>query len=653
MCGIVGYFGKTDAARPDVLGRMASTLAHRGPDDQGLWTDSGAGIGLAHRRLSIVDLSPAGHQPMLSGDGRFVVSFNGEIYNHRTVRAELDAIGPREWAGHSDTEVLLAAIAAWGLKRTLQKCVGMFALALWDRQARTLTLARDRMGEKPLYYGKLGNSFVFASEIKALRVHPAWNQDIDRGSLALFLRHNYIPAPYTIYAGISKLRPGHILVLRDVGAEPLIEPYWSVYGAAEQGRAQPFAGSATDAVDMLETLLRQALDNQMLADVPLGAFLSGGIDSSTVVALMQSMSTRPIRTFTIGFDVSQYDEARHAKKVAAQLGTEHCELYVTERDAMDVIPMLPSIYCEPFSDSSQIPTFLVSKLARSDVTVALSGDGGDELFSGYDRYGLTQRLWNRLSMVPGPARRVAADLARLPPSAFYDRLLGPILQLVPKYRGKTAVGQKVYSVADLLYPQSIEELYLRMCSHTAHPEQLVRGGAEHATILSEGELPPWLAPISRMMYADSVAYLPDDILVKVDRAAMAVSLETRMPLLDHRVVEFAFSLPLSILRSDGATKWPLRQILYRHVPRDIVERPKMGFGVPMEVWLRTALRDWAADLLSETRLRQAGLFHAEQVHAAWQGFLRGENSNHSLLWNILVFQAWHAEQGADSRLAAA
>lgn len=653
MCGIVGYLCDGNPPPVEVLRRMATTLAHRGPDDQGLWTDAEAGIGLAHRRLSIVDLSAAGHQPMASADGRFVVTFNGEIYNHRALRAELDAIQPRGWAGHSDTEVLLAAIAAWGLKATLRKCVGMFALALWDRERRVLTLARDRMGEKPLYYGRLGNSVVFGSEIKSLRAHPAWNQEIDRGSLTQFLRHNYVPAPRTIYAGIYKVRPGHILVLRPDGLEARDEPYWSVYGAAEQGRAQPFAGSAADAADMLEALLRQALDLQMLADVPLGAFLSGGIDSSTVVALMQAMSARPIRTFTIGFELAQYDEARHAKRVAAHLGTDHCELYVTERDALDVIPMLPSIYCEPFSDSSQIPTFLVSKLARSDVTVALSGDGGDELFSGYDRYALTQRLWNKLSVVPGPARRMAANLAHLPSTGFYDQLLGPVLQLVPKYRGKPGVGQKVYSAAALLYPRTIEELYLRLCSHTSDPERLVLGGAEHATLLSDGELPPWLEPIARMMYADSIGYLPDDILVKVDRAAMAVSLETRMPLLDHRIVEFALSLPLSILRANGATKWPLRQILYRHVPESMVDRPKMGFGVPIAVWLRHALRDWAEDLLSEARLRQQDLFRVDAVRAEWQRFLRGEGGNPSLLWNILVFQGWHAEQHAAGQLAAA
>lgn len=647
MCGIAGFLGGTGPAGQDavLVRRMADSLRHRGPDDDGVWADGEAGIALAQRRLAIVDLSPAGHQPMFSACQRYVIVFNGEIYNYEEIRRKLDAETAHAWRGHSDTEVLLEAIARWGFARALQSAVGMFALALWDRRDRTLVLARDRLGEKPLYYGRVGKSFVFASELKAFAAHPAWNPEIDRDAVALLMRHNYVPAPYSIYKGLRKLRPGHFLVLADGAQEPRIEAYWSAREASTHARANPFAGSRDQAVAELETVLRQSVRGQMMADVPLGAFLSGGIDSSTVVALMQSMSSRPVRTFTIGFHQAGYNEAEHAKQVANHLGTDHTELYVTEREAMDVIPGLPQIYCEPFSDSSQIPTYLVSKLARQKVTVSLSGDGGDELFSGYTRYSFADEFWKKLSRVPRSLRRATAGLATLPPPALYDGLAGPLMSLLPERRRIGRVGDRVHKAARLLATPSADDLYLHLCSHWTEPSSIVSGSREPPTMLTGLDVLPELpGNVERMMYLDLLSYLPDDILVKVDRAAMAVSLETRVPLLDHRVVEFAMSLPLTTLRAQGRTKWPLRQLLYKFVPRELVERPKMGFGVPIDSWLRGALRDWAEDLLSEARLKADDFFDPAPIRLAWHDHLSGRRNYQYLLWNVLMFQAWRAAQ---------
>lgn len=656
MCGIVGLLGRPGEAGADVetIRRMASALVHRGPDDEGIWSDAEAGIALAHRRLAIVDLSPAGHQPMFSHCGRYVIVFNGEIYNHASIRAELDTEGAPAWRGHSDTEVLLAAIVRWGLRQALGKCVGMFALALWDRTERTLVLARDRIGEKPLYYGRIGKLFGFASELKALRAHPCWAAEVDRNALALLMRHNYVPAPYTIYQGFLKLRPGHFLVLDHASKEPRVEAYWKASEAASRGHDNPFGGTPEDAVEALDKLLRQSLEGQMMADVPLGAFLSGGIDSSTVAAVMQSMSARPIRTFTIGFHQPDYNEAEHAREVARHLGTDHTELYITEREAMDVIPRLPEIYCEPFSDSSQIPTYLVSKLARQHVTVSLSGDAGDELFSGYTRYSLAESFWNKLSRVPALLRRAAAGLATMPPPAVYDRLAGSLMQFMPERRRQTRLGDKVHKAAGLLSLGTPGEVYLHLCSHWSAPEQLVLGAREMPTMLTGYEpLPDLAGNVERMMFTDLVSYLPDDILVKVDRAAMAVSLETRVPFLDHRIVEFALSLPLSILRAGNAPKWPLRQILHKHVPRQLVERPKMGFGVPIDSWLRGELREWAEDLLSERRLKSEGFFDPALIRQAWSEHLSGQRNHQYLLWDVLMFQGWNAAQRSRDLVQAA
>jgi asparagine synthase (glutamine-hydrolysing) len=506
-------------------------------------------------------------------------------------------------------------------------------------------LARDRLGEKPLYYGRIGKSFAFASELKAFRAHPAWNPEIDRDAVTLLMRHNYVPAPYSIYKGFRKLRPGQLLVLAEGAHEPRLETYWSAHDAAEQARRHPFAGSREEAVAALEQVLKQSIKGQMMADVPLGAFLSGGIDSSAVVALMQSMSNRPVRTFTIGFHQAGYNEAEHAKQVARHLGTDHTELYVTEREAMDVIPALPQIYCEPFSDSSQIPTYLVSKLARQNVTVSLSGDGGDELFSGYTRYSLADQVWKNVARVPRPLRGVTARLATLPSPALYDRLAGPLMPLLPERRRLGQVGDRVHKAARLLTMQNADDVYLHLCSHWADPASIVLGGREPPTMLTGLDaLPSLPGNVERMMYVDLTSYLPDDILVKVDRAAMAVSLETRVPMLDHRVVEFAMSLPLTTLRAGNTTKWPLRQLLYKYVPREMVERPKMGFGVPIDSWLRGGLRDWAEDLLSETQLKADDFFDPAPIRLAWRDHLSGRRNNQYLLWDVLMFQAWRVAQ---------
>lgn len=635
--------------------RMADMIRHRGPDGDGVWTDAAAGVALSQRRLAIIDLSSAGAQPMTSHSGRYVIVFNGEIYNHGDMRALLDRdYGDHAWCGHSDTEVFLAAIEGLGLKKALELSVGMFAFGLWDRRERALVLGRDRLGEKPLYYGRVGQAFAFASELKAFHPLPDWCPEIDRNALMLLMRHNYIPAPYSIYRGISKLRPGHFLVLSENIREPRVERYWSAKEVAEQGRLDRFQGSPEEAVDEVERHLRRSLEGQMIADVPLGAFLSGGIDSSAIVAVMQSISSRPVRTFTIGFAEAGYNEAHHAEQVARHLGTDHTELYLSERDALDVVPQLPSIYCEPFSDSSQIPTFLVSKLARGSVAVALSGDGGDELFSGYTRYALADAFWNKLSRIPIGLRRVSASLATLPPPDLYNNVAGGIMPFLPQRLRRARVGDKIHKAASVFSLRSMSDVYRRLCSHWEEPAEIIPKAVEPPTMLTGLEpLPALSGNVEQMMYLDMMSYLPDDILVKVDRAAMAVSLETRVPLLDHRLIGFALSLPLSILRAENKTKWPLRQLLFKHVPRELVERPKMGFGVPIDAWLRGALRDWAEALLDERRLREDGLFRPETIRRAWSEHLSGQRNNQYLLWDVLMFQSWREAQQRCSTAAAA
>lgn len=640
MCGFTGFLERSGFSDGEaLLRRMADTIVHRGPDSDGYWIDGEAGIALAHRRLAIIDLSPSGHQPMLSHDGRFVLSYNGEIYNHIDLRRELDERGATAWRGHSDTETLLEGFATWGVVGTLERANGMFAFALWDRADRKLYLARDRMGEKPLYYGVQGKTLLFGSELKALRQHPAWQGRIDRDALSLFLRHNYVPGPYSIYDGIRKLPPGHYLEMA-AGDDDLPEPvaYWDIADKARDGREHPFEGSPEDGVDALEALLLDAVGIRMAADVPLGAFLSGGYDSSTVVALMQRQSARPVKTFSIGFSEAEYDEAHHAKRVAKHLGTDHTELYVTPQDALDQIPILPHHWDEPFADSSQIPTLLVSRLARTEVTVSLSGDGGDELFCGYTRYTQGYDVWRRLGRMPRGLRKIASRVLRRTPVGAIDT----VMKVAPAKLRRMAVGDRLLKLADVLDVDRGDDFYRTLVSHSKNPGALVPGAQEPPTILSEAD-PDWPAAgdfRDRMMYLDMRSYLPDDILVKVDRASMAVSLESRVPLLDHRVVEFALALPLAHKLRNGEAKWPLRQLLYRHVPREMMERAKMGFGVPIEHWLRGPLRDWADDLLAPDKLRREGFLDAYAVSRLWADMRSGRQRTHHHVWDILMFQAW-------------
>ena len=654
MCGFTGFLGRKsvgDASSVEsLLRRMSDTLTSRGPDDSGIWHNEAddSAIGLAHRRLAVVDLSAAGHQPMTSHTERFVIAFNGEIYNHSALRNELETSGHAPtWRGHSDTETLLTGFVAWGVRATLERCNGMFSFALWDKRSEMLTLGRDRLGEKPLYYGWQGQGdgayFLFGSELKALKAHPSFAADIDRDALCLLMRHNYISAPHSIYKNIQKLLPGHVLTVSLRKREPVLERFWSLLEIAQAGVACPLTGSAEQITDELETLLKSAVRQQMLSDVPLGAFLSGGIDSSTVVALMQAQSNKPVSTFSIGFYEKGFDEAVYAKAVARHLGTEHTELYVTAQEALDVIPKLPSLYSEPFSDSSQIPTFLVSQLARQNVTVALSGDAGDELFCGYSRYPLANDLWAKAGRFPRRLRTPAAAGIRTLSPGNWNALFAPIRPLLGSSWRHINFGDKLHKGAALLVARHVDELYLRLVSHW-EPSELVLGGKEPSTILRG--LPPTLAgldDIQRMMALDTLTYLPDDILTKVDRAAMGVSLETRVPFLDHRVVEFAWKLPQNMKLRDGVGKWILREVLYRHVPKALVDRPKMGFGVPIGDWLRGPLKDWAEALLDESRLRQEGYFYPAPIRQKWAEHLAGKRNWQYHLWDVLMFQVWLEE----------
>lgn len=647
MCGIAGAW--QPGADTEVLAAqaraMAAAIAHRGPDDAGVWVDAEAGLALGHRRLAILDLSAAGHQPMLSACGRWVIAFNGEIYNHQELRAQLQAAGAApNWRGHSDTETLLAAIAHWGLEQTLRRCTGMFALALWDRERRVLALARDRLGEKPLYYGWQGGAFLFGSELKALRAHPAFVGGIDRGALALLLRYNYVPAPYSIHPGIRKLPPGTWLELDAGTRDPAPRAYWSLREVAERGMAAPFEGSDAEAVDALAATLGGAVAGQRVADVPLGALLSGGIDSTLITALMQAQSPQPVRTFTIGFEEKAYDEADHARAVAAHLGTAHTELRLTAEDARALIPRMPQVYDEPFADSSQLPTCLVMQLARRHVTVALSGDGGDELFGGYNRYLLGPRVWRRMAPVPAPLRRMAGAGLQALPAEVVNRLAGPLARRV----GIAQPGGKVHRLGQRLRTvQSLDDMYVSLVSEWPQPAAMVVDGVLPPSLPDLRDQWPRLSdPVARMMALDALTYLPDDILVKVDRAAMAVSLETRAPFLDHAVVELAWRLPLAMKLRGGRGKWILRQLLERYVPRALTERPKMGFGIPLDAWLRGPLRGWADDLLDPACLRRQGLLDPAPVQRVWQAHRRGHGQYGYRLWSVLMFQAWlDAQEG--------
>lgn len=642
MCGIVGFWEQKQCQsaldRQNAIGRMTATLVHRGPNDGGTWCDDSVDLALGHRRLSILDLSPAGHQPMFSASGRFAIVYNGEIYNSDELRRDLKNNGIT-FRGHSDTEALLEGCAAWGVEATVRRCIGMFAFALWDKESRTLWLVRDRLGIKPLYWGQMGGTFLFASELKALKSYPGWHGQVNRDAVAALLTYCYIPGPLSIYEGVHKLQPGHILELRE-GAAPRINAYWSALDVMLSGAANRHEDMTDDeAKDSLEALLRDAVKRRMVADVPLGAFLSGGIDSSLVVAMMQAQSENKIRTFSIGFEEASYNEAPYARAVAEHLGTEHTEMYVTPKDAWDVIPSLPDLYDEPFADSSQIPTYLLSKLTQKHVTIALSGDGGDELFAGYTRYFLGLDKYAGISPFQNSMRSLLHGSIRLLNRETWDHL-----GLVAPSRWRHHLGNRLYCHSEWRRPEEyFRDSYL---THWPNATEIVPGSALPKTVLRNAESYrrlPWL--VERFQYMDVAAYLPDDILVKVDRASMAVGLEARVPLLDHRVFELAWSLPRRMSIRDGKGKWILRQILYKYVPSELIERPKMGFGVPIDEWLRGPLRDWAESLLNERRLHQEGFFQPAPIREMWQRHLAGEGW-HYFLWDILMFQAWLEKNGS-------
>ncbi|PCI42168.1 MAG: asparagine synthase (glutamine-hydrolyzing) [Rhodospirillaceae bacterium] len=639
MCGIAGYIDLSASTSEEVLHQqaqaMAKAMVHRGPDDHGVWTDVKAGLALAQSRLAIIDLSSAGHQPMASASGRYVIVYNGEIYNTEDLRRDLDGIN---WAGHSDTEVIVEGCARWGVKATVEKLIGMFAFALWDREDRTLTLVRDRFGIKPLYWGDVDGKLLFGSELKALKAVEGWTQDVDRNALASYLRFNYVPAPHSIFKGVHKLQPGHILTWDNGKTE--IESYWSLREVAAKGLANPFEISDEEAITQLDELVCDAVARRMVADVPVGAFLSGGIDSSTVVAAMVAKNSGPVHTFSIGMDVKGYNEAVHAKAIAKHLGTEHTELYVTPDDARAVIPDLPTYYDEPFSDSSQIPTFLVSQMARKSVTVALSGDGGDELFCGYNRYFWGDQLWRKTGALPGFVKHGLAGAIRALSPDQWDALG----KIIPAKLRPQLLGIKAHKAADVLSLNDQAELFRRLVTVWENPADVVPGSTEPHDILWDQTLVQDIKPFQeRMQVLDGLTYLPDDILTKVDRASMAVSLEARVPLLDHRIAEFAYQLPRNMRVRDGQGKWILREVLARHVPRELFERPKMGFGIPIGKWLSGPLRDWVEDLLDPVSLEQDGLLNAAPIRAAWDAHLSGRTNNEVQLWTILMFQAWRKQ----------
>lgn len=633
MCGIAGFFTVNNKRSKDemveIANRMADAIEHRGPDNGGVWISEDVGLAFAHRRLSVIDLSITGNQPMHSENGQYVIVFNGEVYNHPEMRQELLSCG-KIFRGHSDTEVILAGCEEWGVEQTIRKCIGMFAIALWDVNCRNIYLIRDRMGEKPLYYGWQKDTFFFASELKAIRRHPDFEGDIDRDSLALYFRHHYIPGPYSIYKGVYKLEPGMILkipmskILEKGNTKDWLKlKYWSLREIVEDAESNKYEGSAVEAVSTLETLLVKSIQGQMIADVPLGAFLSGGIDSSTIVSLMQKLSSKPVNTFCIGFEEQAYNEAVYAKQVATHLRCQHTELYVTPQQTKDVIPSMPRLYDEPFADASQIPTYLVSQLARRHVTVSLSGDAGDELFYGYRVYALLFKRWNI-------ARRITVRNKLVQDCAV------KLMQWLCRAREK-----QLAVVRSLLAAETCIDVYRSMVSVCHNPCELVPGSHEPGTVLSRGELRPNTASEQDMIMAvDALSYLPDDILVKVDRAAMACSLETRIPLLDHRIVEFAFRLPFRIKCHNGVTKWPLRQILYKYVPPALVERPKKGFGIPVGKWLRNELREWACDMLDKRTIKEDGVLNPDMVHQYLGEHMHGRKDHSEVLWSVLMFQCW-------------
>ena len=644
MCGFVGFLGKPGALGADEMerlaARMADRLESRGPDDAGTWVSPAAGLALGHRRLAIIDLSAAGRQPMVSASGRSVIAYNGEVYNFAEIRRVLEAEG-RRFRGGSDTEVLLEACEAWGVERAVSRSIGMFAFAFWDVHARRLTLVRDRLGIKPLYWGRSGGVLFFGSQPKGFIDHPAWRPVVDRHALAAYLRHAYVPAPHSIFRGIEKLEPGSMVEIEADGRESR-HRYWDLRSLACDAVRERAAHDDETAVETLDTLLRDAVKRRMIADVPLGVFLSGGIDSSTVLALMQAQSDRPVRSFTIGFDEAGYDEARDAKRVAAHLGADHTELYVAPDHAQAVLPRLASWYDEPFADSSQVPTYLVSEMTRRHATVVLSGDGGDELFAGYNRYNWATALWRYIGRCPRPARAALASLLRVVPPSTWDR----VSRAVPRGVRPPQAGDKAHKLAALLAMTDEDALYRQLISQWGDPHALVRSGREPQGILWDPTLRDDFSDfMERMQFMDTVTYLPDDILTKVDRASMAVGLEARVPLLDHRVVEFAWRLPAAMKVRNGQGKWLLRRVLHRYVPEQFTDRPKMGFGVPIDRWLRGPLRDWAESLLAEDRLRDGGYLEPAPIRETWAEHLSGRRNHQNPLWAVLMFESWRETWG--------
>lgn len=654
MCGITGFLGGNFSNKNKnklILLEMSKQLFARGPDSSGIWLDDSSKIGLAHRRLSIVDLSSSGHQPMISSSRRYIITYNGEIYNSSDIRNDLtvDHLQPK-WRGHSDTETLLAAFDAWGIKETIKRVNGMFAIAVWDRYSKSLSLIRDRIGEKPLYYGWQGSGskkiFLFGSELKALKKHTSFTNEIDRSSLALYMRYSYVPAPHSIYKGIKKLEPGAILTVSLVNNSCRLEKYWDALDIIRAGAKETFDGSMNDITNCLDTILNKTISQQMMADVPVGAFLSGGIDSSLVVALMQAKSSRPIKTFTIGFKETGFNEAGFAKLVAKHLKTEHTELYVSSAETLNVIPKLPKLYCEPFADSSQIPTFMISSLAREQVTVSLTGDGGDELFCGYNRYIFTDKLWRLLKLLPLATRgKIGRSIEKIP-KVFWNKAISTIDMITPRRINVMGWGDKLQKGTGVIGSENINDLYMRLISSWKDPSLVVIGAEEYPSTLSmDHPLLVDLDDITKMMAIDTICYLPDDILVKVDRAAMGVSLETRTPFLDHNVFEFASKIPLKMKLNSGIGKKVLKNVLFKYIPKDLIERPKMGFGVPIGIWLKGPLRNWADTLLEESFLKQQGLFQVSLVRTMWNEHIAGTRNWQSQLWTILMFQAWFIENG--------
>jgi len=653
MCGIAGFLSDNfEAPLKRCLEQMAGSLHHRGPDDQGEWSDDDLGLGLCHTRLSILDLSSAGHQPMISSSGRYIMVYNGEIYNHLSLRKELQKQHPdHQWRGTSDTETLLACIELWGMKQALQKTRGMFAIALWDSQEKQLYLARDRYGEKPLYYGWQNDSFLFGSELKALKKHPDFKGVINRDALNLFIKYSYIQAPYSIYEGIYKLEPGTYLCLKVKAYKKNkdqtlnSEVYWSLKETSHKSLSAPNLCDERSAINQLDDLLSNVIEEQMISDVPLGSFLSGGIDSSTITAIMQAQSNRPVETFTIGFNEQGYDEAKCAKAISKHLGTRHEEFYVSPQEALDVIPLLPKLYDEPFADISQIPTFLLAKLTKQRVTVALSGDAGDEILGGYNRYLWAGKIWALIKTLPAPLRKtLKKSFFSLSSSRSNDKL-AKLLETLPEGMRFSLVKDKINKAMNSIDAMNKEEIFINVLKSSEETKDLVLGSKEPNFILNEKEHWPKFDEFEhQMMYLDSVTYLPNDILVKVDRAAMGVSLETRVPFLDPRVTEFAWGLPLNMKIRDGKGKWILTQLLTKYIPAELLNRPKMGFSVPLAEWLQGPLKLWADHLLSENRLKSEGFFNTEEIRKKWEEHTTGKRDWSKLLWNVLIFQSWLEEE---------